>query len=224
MKTNTFHSTTKRSAAKIIPFPLAPKKERRIKLWMIILIVLVLLFTGVMIYQTHKPLPAGISMEGPIHMVSDENIQFLSDLTYKDGSTGKTKQEQMIFDRIYRAIEEAEQFIVMDMFLYNGYYKTGQSFPPLSRTQTDKLIAAKAINPNISIVVITDQINTSYGSSPAPELERLRAAEIPIIMTNVDPLRDSSPLYSAGWRILAQWFGQSGRGWLPNPMAVRHRT
>lgn len=219
MKTNTFHLTTNRSAAKIIPFPLAPKKERRIKLWMIILIVLVLLFTGVMIYQTHKPLPAGISIEGPIHMVSDEDIQFLSDLTYKDGSIGKTKQEQMIFDRIYRAIEEAEQFIVMDMFLYNGYYKTGQSFPPMSSKLTDKLIAAKKNNPNISITVITDQINTSYGSSPAPDLERLRAAGIPIIMTNVDPLRDSSPLYSAGWRVFAQWFGQSGRGWLPNPMA-----
>jgi HKD family nuclease len=73
--------------------------------------------------------------------------------------------------------------------------------------------------PQISIVVITDAINTSYGSHPSPELERLEAAGIRTVLTDVDPLRDSTPLYSAGWRIFAQWFGQSGKGWISNKMA-----
>jgi hypothetical protein len=55
-----------------------------------------------MFYQTHKTLPSGISMEGPIHHVTDSDIRFLYDLTYK--VLGKTVQEQMIFDHIYKAM------------------------------------------------------------------------------------------------------------------------
>jgi HKD family nuclease len=205
--------------SKVIPFPTKAVNSSYNKRWMIVMIFCILLFSGVMIYQTHKPLPAGIAMEGQVHRVTDADIQFLSDVTYKDGPNGQTAQEQMIFERIYQAIGEAEQFIVIDMFLYNDYYKKEQSFPPLSRTLTDKLIAAKIKHPQMPVVVITDEINTSYGSHPSPELERLQAAGIRTVLTDVDPLRDSSPLYSAGWRIFAQWFGQSGHGWIPNPMA-----
>ncbi|OPH57668.1 hypothetical protein BC351_03900 [Paenibacillus ferrarius] len=110
------------------------RKNRGLQLFSIVGILLVMLIAAVAIYQSHKPLPPGISMEGPIHTVSDGDIQFLSDLTYKEEGTTTTKQEQMIFERIYQAIDEAEQFIVMDMFLYNGYHKKDQTFPPLSRT------------------------------------------------------------------------------------------
>ncbi|WP_159882015.1 phospholipase D family protein [Paenibacillus puerhi] len=187
--------------------------------WPLAVLVFVFLYAAVMIYQTHKPLPEGLSMEGPIHRVADSDIEFLYDLTYKSAETEETHVEQMIFDRMNRAIEEARQFIVLDMFLYNGFYNAGQSFPPLSRTLTDKLIAQKETHPGLEIIVITDEVNTSYGSHPSPELERLQAAGIRTVWTDVDPLRDSSPLYSAGWRIFMQWFGQEGKGWIPNPMA-----
>jgi hypothetical protein len=45
-------------------------------------------------------------MEGPIHHVSDADIHFLYDLTHT--SEGKMVPEQIIFDRIYKAIEEAD--------------------------------------------------------------------------------------------------------------------
>ncbi|WP_246362464.1 phospholipase D family protein [Paenibacillus alba] len=195
------------------------RKNRGLQLFSIVGIFFIVLITAVAIYQSHKPMPPGMSMEGPIHTVSDGDIQFLSDLTYKEEGTTTTKQEQMIFERIYQAIDEAEQFIVIDMFLYNGFHKKDQTFPPLSRTLTDKLIAAKVKHPQLNIAVISDEINTSYGSSQATELERLRAAGIPSVITDVNPLRDSTPVYSAGWRIFTQWFGQSGHGWLPNPLA-----
>jgi HKD family nuclease len=222
MKGSALKLDPKPSSSNVITFPLKKTKTRRIKIWLIVLIAVIALFAGVMLYQTHKPLPPGISMEGPVHRVADQDIEFLSDLTYKKETSdplNPTVQEQMIFDRIYQAIEDAEQFIVIDMFLFNGYYKLGQSYPPLSATLTDKLIAQKGKHPQMSIVVITDEINTSYGSHPSPELDRLQAAGIRTVETDVDPLRDSSPLYSAGWRLFAQWFGHFGRGWLPNPMA-----
>ncbi|SDD11758.1 PLD-like domain-containing protein [Paenibacillus sp. UNCCL117] len=185
------------------------------------LIALILLFAAVMAYQTHKPLPPGLSLEGQLHRISDSDIEFLYDLTYQGTGDGQGigRTEQMIFERTLQAIGEARQFIVVDMFLYNGYYNRDQSFPPLSRKLTEKLIAQKTQYPELKIVVITDEINTSYGSHPSPELELLKAAGITTVLTDVDPLRDSSPLYSAGWRIFGQWFGQAGHGWVPNPMA-----
>lgn len=38
------------------------------------------------------------------------------------------------------------------------------------------------------------------------------------MISDVNPLRDSIPAYSAVWRTFVQWFGQTGKGWLPNPM------
>jgi cardiolipin synthase len=55
-----------------------------------------------------------------------------------------------------------------------GFHDQGQSFPPLSRTLTDKLIAQKTKHPKMQIIVNTDEINTSYGSHPSPEQEILK--------------------------------------------------
>jgi HKD family nuclease len=174
-------------------------------------------FSLVMFYQTHKSLPSGISMEGPLHHMTDNDIHFLYDLTYE--KSGKSVQEQMIFDHVYKAIDEAEQFIVMDMFAYNGYHNKDQSLPPLSRTLTNKLIEQKKKFPVIQIYVNADEINTLYGAHTDPELELLKSNGIQTTLTDMTPLRDSTPAYSAVWRTFIQWFGQAGHGWLADPMA-----
>jgi HKD family nuclease len=207
----------KTTHSNLIQLQLNKAAKRRKKPWILIIILLLVLWlTGVILYQTHKPLPKGISFEGSVHHVAEADIDFLYDLTYS--KAGKSVQEQMIFDHIYKAIEDAEQFIVIDMFLFNGFHDEGQTFPPLSRTLTDKLIAQKTKHPNMQIIVNTDEINTSYGSHPSPEQEILKLHAIQTTLTDVDPLRDSSPLYSAVWRTFVQWFGQSGHGWMTNPM------
>ena len=195
-----------------------PSISRLKKHWLLLIVLLfVIWFSAVMFYQTHKSLPVGISMEGPLHHVTDSNIHFLYDLTYK--GSGKTVQEQMIFDHVYKAIEEAEQFIVIDMFAYNGYHNEDQTLPPLSRTLTNKLIVQKKKHPQIQIIVNVDEINTLYGSHTDPELELLKSHGIQTTLTNMTPLRDSTPAYSAVWRTFIQWFGQAGHGWLTDPMA-----
>ncbi|MBP1156882.1 MULTISPECIES: phospholipase D family protein [unclassified Paenibacillus] len=197
------------------PEKLARKQPvvHQLRLW--ILLLLILTIVAVIIVNTHKTLPEGIAYEGAPHQV--ENIEFLYDLTYpKDGAT---VTEQTIYNRILQAIDEAESFIVIDMFLFNGYVDQGQSFPPLSATLTDKLIARKQERPELEIVFITDEINTTYGSHPSPELQKMEAAGIATVITYLDRLRDSTPIYSGLWRTFFRWFGESGSGWLKNPLA-----
>jgi HKD family nuclease len=176
--------------------------------------LLALWITAVILYQANKPLPSGISLEGPVHHVKD--VEFLYDLTYKNPVL--PVQEPMIFKRIFQTIDEAQQFIVIDMFLFNSYYKEGAVYTPLSGMLTERLLNQKKRHPDMPIIFITDEVNSMYGSAASPELVRLQAAGIDVVYSDVGPLRDSIPLISGFWRTFAQWFGQTGIGWLPNPM------
>ncbi len=178
--------------------------------------LLILWLIAVMLYQTYKPLPPGISYESPEYRV--QNVEFLHDLTYPSAD-GQMQHEQQIFQRMLQVVEDAEQFVVVDMFLFNNYQHKGQNFPPVSQEFTDALIAKKMKQPDMNIWFITDEVNTNYNSAPNPLLEQLKQADIQVVITNVDPLRDSTPVYSAVWRTFFQWFGQSGKGWIPNLMA-----
>ncbi|MEK5240131.1 phospholipase D family protein [Paenibacillus sp. FSL L8-0470] len=186
------------------------------RLWLLAAAVLVLWLAGVMIYQTHKLLPPGLSSESPVYKV--QNVHFWHDLTYQ-GDNGSQHREEQILPRILQIIEESREFLVVDLFLFNGYTHKDQQFPAVSRELSDKLIAQKIAYPAMDVVFITDEVNTNYGSAPNPLLEEMKAAGIKVILTDVDALRDSTPAYSAVWRTFIQWFGQTGTGWIPNLMA-----
>ncbi|MEC0169234.1 phospholipase D family protein [Paenibacillus graminis] len=189
-------------------------RRRKWIIWMIGLLMLWL--AGVMIYQTHKPLPAGLSYESPVYTA--DRIDFWHDLTYQVPG-GTQRHEEQILPRILEIIAESRQFLVIDLFLFNNYTHKDQQFPAVSQELADKLVAQQAAYPDMEIVFITDEVNTNYGSVPNPLLEQMKAAGIKVILTDVDPLRDSTPVYSAVWRTFIQWFGQSGEGWIPNLMA-----
>ncbi|MEI0739225.1 hypothetical protein VQ056_25880 [Paenibacillus sp. JTLBN-2024] len=114
---------------------------------------------------------------------------------------------------------ESRRFLVIDLFLFNNYTHEGKNFPKVSDDLTDHLIRHKKAFPATDIVMITDPVNTEYGSAPNPLLERLKAAGIRVVVTELNPLRDPNPIYSAVWRTFIQWFGESGQGWVPNLMA-----
>ncbi|WP_417900250.1 phospholipase D family protein [Bacillus haimaensis] len=176
---------------------------------------IVLIVIGTSIYHSYKPLPENVSFEGEEHLVSD--VEFLYDLTYKKND--KVVTEHVIFDRIFKVIEEAEEFVVIDMFLFNGYNDGERDFPPLSDNLMKTLLDKKKNNPDMEMVFITDEINTTYGSHEAEELMMLEESGIKVVKTNLDVLRDSNPLYSGVWRVFFQWFGQGGSGWIKNPMS-----
>lgn len=106
------------------------------RVWIPIL-SLVLVLAATIIYQSNKSLPKGLSFEGEVY--SAEDAQFLYDLTYEK-ENGKRESEQQIFQRIIEAIDESEDFIVMDMFLFNGFNDGDKNYPDISGKIADKLI------------------------------------------------------------------------------------
>ncbi len=104
------------------------------------------------------------------------------------------------------------------MFLFNDFLVNGeQAKQQLSSELTAKLLAKKAGTPDIRIDVLVDPINIIYGGYNSPQLKALSEAGINVIVTDLGPLRDDNPLYSAPWRLAVGWWGNSRRGWLPNP-------
>jgi len=191
-------------------------KKGKMKYWSAFVLILLAIYAAVILYNTYKPLPKGISYASKTYDINGRDIRFLADLTYREKGTGKRKVEQSIYPEIYRMIDDAHQFIVADFFLFNGYHDKKMKVPLLSETLADQFIEKKEKEPQIQIIIISDPINTSYGSHEAPVLKRLEKHGIQVVYTNLDPLRDSTPLYSGIWHMFFQWFGQGGKGWLPN--------
>ncbi|WP_322395718.1 hypothetical protein, partial [Clostridium perfringens] len=78
------------------------------------LALLILWLIGVMIYQTHKPLPKGISYESPLY---HSDVKMWIDLTYP-GPDGQPIHDREIGPRIGQIIDESRKFLVIDMFLF----------------------------------------------------------------------------------------------------------
>ncbi|GGG13246.1 phospholipase D family protein [Paenibacillus abyssi] len=197
------------------PVPVMPKKKWiRYRKWIIVGLVL-MLFLSTILFHTNKKLPEGISYESDWYPA--QNLEFLYNISYDND--GKREFEDQIYQAWYQAIEEAERFIVFDMFMFTTFHNQGQSFPALSEQIVNRLISQMERYPQLKVILITDEINTTYGSHPSPELERLKQAGAQIVMSDLDKLRDSNPLYSGMWRMFFQWFGQKGPGWIKNPFS-----
>ncbi|MFH1764047.1 MAG: phospholipase D family protein [Gemmatimonadota bacterium] len=176
---------------------------------------LVVVWLVVFAYELVKPLPEGISVEGPTRTAS--GIEFLYDLSYR--LHGQPAVEQEIFNRVLSMIDAAEEFVVIDMFLFNGEHGGERDYRPLSSELTEHILSRKAARPNLKATFITDEINNFYGAYTGAGIERLQAAGVQVVTTRLSRLRDSNPVYSAGWRMLAGWFGTAGPGWLPHPFS-----
>lgn len=184
-----------------------------------LLIVTFLWLMVVGIYQSQKELPKNVSYSGEIFTVGEKDVIFLKDLTYLD-ETGNRVLEQQIFPEIFNMIDEAENYILLDLFLYNDFLGTeNTSYRQLSGELTQKLIEKKQSHPEIIIQLITDPINTLYGGFVSKDFEALKEAGISVITTDLRQLRDSNVLYSPLWRTFFQWLGNNHQnGVLPNPM------
>ncbi|MEX1997811.1 MAG: phospholipase D-like domain-containing protein [Candidatus Andersenbacteria bacterium] len=177
------------------------------------------------IYHVTKPLPEGVSVAWPVRQTAPVNIIFLADRTFvttNDDEMIQRQSTQHIFDEMFLMIESAEHFIVTDMFLYNDWQgSVPEEHRQLAISFTQALLIKKAANPAMPIVVITDPINEAYGGDSSLYFERLRQAGIEVKVTDLKPLRDSNPLFSAPWRTFVQWFGNANTGGiLSHPFAA----
>lgn len=180
--------------------------------------VLALMYIGVIVWHTIKPLPDGLDYAGNLHRV--EQVEMIYDLSFAQDQKGTNlKHELRIFDEIYGMIDEAEEFIVIDLFLFDNYTDEKVDFPAVAETLTEHLLAKKAEDPDFPIYFITDPLNFGYGSYESQLLGTLKDEGVEVIVTDLDKLRDSTPLYSGLYRVIFQWFDAGGRGWVPNAMA-----
>lgn len=196
------------------------RKHVKKDFWKMIILAILLIFTGTGFYHSTKSLPEGINVEGTTYKVPPQNVEFLYDLTYQD-SEKKRVIEQHIFDEFFSLIEQAEHYILMDVFLYNSFVKES---PVIHRNLASELTTAilkkRKEKPNAKITVITDPINTVYGGDKNKELEFLKEKGIDPIITDLNQLRDSHPLYSSLWRIKTKWLGNSDKGGIwPHPFS-----
>jgi HKD family nuclease len=191
--------------------PIHKKKGR------LLLIVFMVLVITVMVYHRIKPLPSDTSFAGEVHTVSDENVEFLYDLTYQQD--GKENYDQSIFKEVYKTIKEADEFLILDLFLVNAYSNGERKYPPISSKLRKTIENKMKENPKLKVVFITDEINTTYNSHRAEQIEPLKKLGAEVIFTDLNQLRDPNILYSGIWRTALSWFGQEGTGWLPNPLA-----
>ncbi len=177
-----------------------------------------LLWVAVGAWNTIRPMPPGTDVHSAPVALDPANVQFLTDLTWNE-PRGQTLREQRIFDEVMRIVDEAETFIVADFFLFNDLMGAADApHRALSRELADRLMARKAAQPGLTILLVTDPINDLYGGAPSPLLTELRDAGINVVTTDLRRLRDSNPAYSALWRLFGQWFGNApGAGSLPNP-------
>lgn len=183
----------------------------------LVLATLLTFYILTMIVHLYKPLPKNTSYASPPYQVEENQVNFYYNVTGQKGE--KKVFTEQIFTRTLEMIEEAEEFIVLDYFLFNGYHEKNQEFPEVSKALTEALVQKKQEDPNIEITFISDEVNTSYQSHATPEFNELKKNGIKVLLTDVQPLRDSMPIYSALWRMFIQWFGEGGEGWIPNQLA-----
>jgi hypothetical protein len=195
-----------------------PGKTRKRRRWRLLLGGGVIYLT-VGVYQSClKPLPQDLSLEGGIYQVADADVEFLHDVTGMQA--GQRVSRQMIFDRVLRMIQGAEDFVLVDFFLFNEYQGKDPSIHrKLCQEVANSLLEKKRNHPDIRMMVITDPLNEAYGGSVPEQFKSLRAAGIPVVLTDLRKLRDSNPIYSTFWRMFVQWFGTPTAGALPHPLA-----
>ena len=170
-------------------------------------------------WHTVKPLPSALVLSGSSVPVARTDLRFLIDLSYRSADDRQV-YEQEIFDEIIELISGARRLLVLDLFLLNDHLGLETSaHRPLSSEVVKALTTARRRVPEMPILLVTDPINDIYGGDPSPQLRALRLAGIQVVVTDLDRLRDSNPIYSGLWRLTIRWWGNStGGGWLPNPL------
>ncbi len=170
-------------------------------------IIVIVLYNG---FKT--PAPEGTNFVGREN--EDVDVEFLYDLTYQNNN--QVVMEQEILDKYLSIIDNAEDFIIIDMFLFNDDYNREYSYKNVSETVTNKLIEKKKANKDLDIVFITDEINNFYGSYEHKFLTQKKANGIDVVVTDLNQVRDSNPLYAGVWRTFFKWINTEGEGYLPN--------
>jgi len=149
-----------------------------------------------------------------------EEVRFLADSSWLD-EAGKRQLEQTIFDDVFALIEEAHQFLLIDMFLFNDWQgPSPETHRSLSSELTKALVKRKEATPDLHVVFITDPVNSIYRGLDSVHLNTLRNAGVYVVETDLIQLQDSNRYYSALWRAFIKPFGNVKAESVNNPLGI----
>ena len=165
--------------------------------------------------STIKTPPEGVDYESPVR--DSKNVDFLYDLTYLD-KDGNIKYDRKIWDATYEVVDNANDYLIIEMFLFNDIYnKDVEKFPEFAKEYTRRLLKKKMENPNLKVYVLSDENNNLYGAFEHPLITEMKNAGIDVIDVDIYKLKDTFPWYSPIWRSMIKPFGNpQGKGWITN--------
>ena len=165
--------------------------------------------------STIKIPPLGVDYESPLR--DSDNVEFHYDLTYLD-KDGNIRYDRQIWDATYKIVDEAKDYLIVEMFLFNDIYnKDKEHFPAFAKEYTRRLIKKKMENPNLKVYVLSDENNNLYGAFEHPFITEMKNAGIDVIIVDIFKLKDTFPWYSPIWRTLIEPHGNpQGKGWIGN--------
>jgi phosphatidylserine/phosphatidylglycerophosphate/cardiolipin synthase-like enzyme len=185
----------------------------RPRAWVLALLVL---YSGTALWHLNKPLPNGLNAS--FEPKAAQTVELLVDATWI-APDGQQLQSTEIFERMLALIAQADQLVVLEMFLINQFAGAAdEDHRPLSSQVIDALIERKQRVPDMRVVLITDPFNRLYGGVESPLLDRAEAGGVEVIETQLTALPDSNPLWSGVWRLCCRYLGNNTSGWLPNPV------
>jgi hypothetical protein len=168
-----------------------------------------------------------VHVRGAAIALNTTNLQFITDQTSAD-FYGRRSAQANLHAATLDLIRGARDFLVMDYFLFNeqagpaGELKYEDGIRPVARELREALLALRASQPQLPILILVDPINSYYRRRLPPELAQLASAGIDVVMTDLLQLRDPNPLYSATWRLtLGWWLGPAMRGNFSNPLDAK---
>ena len=165
--------------------------------------------------STIKTPPLGVDYESP--MRDSDNVEFHYDLTYLD-KDGNIRYDRKIWDATYKIVDEAKDYLIVEMFLFNDIYnKDKEHYPEFAKEYTRRLIKKKMENPDLKVYVLSDENNNLYGAFEHPFITDMKKAGIDVIVVDIFKLKDTFPWYSPIWRTLIEPHGNpQGKGWIGN--------
>lgn len=165
--------------------------------------------------STIKTPPEGVDYESLVR--DSKNVDFHYDLTYLD-KDGNIKYDRKIWDATYEVVDNAKDYLVIEMFLFNDIYnKDVDKFPEFAKEYTRRLVKKKMENPNLKVYILSDENNDLYGAFEHPLITEMKNAGIDVIDVDIYKLKDTFPWYSPIWRSVIKPFGNpQGKGWITN--------
>ena len=78
--------------------------------------------------STIKTPPLGVDYESPLR--DSDNVEFHYDLTYLD-KDGNIRYDRKIWDATYKVVDEAKDYLIVEMFLFNDIYNKDKEHYPV---------------------------------------------------------------------------------------------